>query len=552
MNDLISIIISIIIMVFSIVSFFCPIGFIGLIIFLICKGKRGIMITIPNNTKTIAGEINIEPLYNKSEKNIVKDIIKEELKRNNYDYKNTISYIENRKFKITLIFSILNFLLLSLVFFHISGIVYFLLVLNIVIYLIFIKKYNIVNYIYKQVKARPDDDISLIISSIINDKVFPNKTKKIIPILISIILPLFIFRTPMMFYEKYEDGYFVRFYTMGLTGNEVIKVPETYKGKKVLGIRGNVFANLINLKEVYLPDGIEIIRGKAFLNDINLKYIELPENLKYLGGSAFKNCKSLTSIEIPESVTEINGNTFEGCTSLKEVVLHDNITSIHGSAFKNCSSLEEIKLPKYITEIRGNTFENCTSLKRIDIPDNVTRIGGHAFYGDSSLEEVSISEKSSLKEIGSSAFRKCNRLYNITMPYNVYVNERAFKESPTLVKRYNEENYSNNVSYIDTTKYKYNSYKYFYVGYKSKIGEYHNDANIYNTAASLTLKEINIVNNLNEYLMEYTDNEETVTFTLNKNTPYKIINSDVAVQITKASIFENKYSTTLSVSVYYN
>ena len=52
--------------------------------------------------------------------------------------------------------------------------------------------------------------------------------------------------------------------------------------------------------------------------------------------------------------------------------------------------------------------------------------------------------------------------------------------------------------------------------------------------------------------MEYTDNEETVTFTLNKNTPYKIINSDVAVQITKESIFENKYSTTLSVSVYYN
>ena len=75
------------------------------------------------------------------------------------------------------------------------------------------------------------------------------------------------------------------------------------------------------------------------------------------------------------------------------------------------------------------------------------RIGGHAFYGNSSLSKVSISENSKLQEIGSSAFRQCSRLYNINIPSGTYVNERAFKESPTVVNRYN--NYQNNCQYID-------------------------------------------------------------------------------------------------------
>ena len=99
---------------------------------------------------------------------------------------------------------------------------------------------------------------------------------------------------------------------------------------------------------------------------------------------------------------------------------------------------EYIKLSNNISEIRGNTFENCDSLKSIVIPDNVTRIGGHAFYGDSSLSEVVISEYSKLQEIGSSAFRRCSSLNSIQIPKYTIVNERAFKESPTNVIRYDD------------------------------------------------------------------------------------------------------------------
>ena len=36
-------------------------------------------------------------------------------------------------------------------------------------------------------------------------------------------------------------------------------------------------------------------------------------------------------------------------------------------------------------------------------------------------------------EIGSSAFRNCYKLNEIYLPRNAYVNERAFKNSPTKI-----------------------------------------------------------------------------------------------------------------------
>ena len=89
-----------------------------------------------------------------------------------------------------------------------------------------------------------------------------------------------------------------------------------------------------------------------------------------------------------------------------------------------------------MTEIKGSTFEECSSLQRIEIPDNVTRIGGHAFYGNISLEEVVISPDSKLQEIGSSAFRCCDSLQEITLPRSTFVNVRAFKETPVRINYY--------------------------------------------------------------------------------------------------------------------
>lgn len=403
-------------------------------------------------------EASVENIYFEDEKLLLKKFIDEELAKNNFDKKSTISYIEKRKTILTIIFSTLNLIFISFYFFHLPIWTCTFFILNIILYFVFVRKIDINKYLIKQIKGRPDDNISDIISSTIQDIVPNNLIKKIGIVLVSIIIPLIIFSKPRFFYEKTENGYYVRFYTIGLKNDNTITIPETHNGKNVIGIRGNVFANIKSVKTINLPNTIEVIRGKAFKNDTNLETINLPANLTYLGGSAFKNCTSLKSITIPNGVTEINGSTFEGCKNLSEVNLHDNIITIHGSAFKDCRSLKNITLPSEITEIRGNTFENCTSLRTITIPDYVTRIGGHAFYGDSLLSEVKFTPNSQLREIGSSAFRKCYSLNEITLPnHYIYINQRAFKESPTIQKKFNENNNTisntNPTSSIDTSGY---------------------------------------------------------------------------------------------------
>ena len=60
------------------------------------------------------------------------------------------------------------------------------------------------------------------------------------------------------------------------------------------------------------------------------------------------------------------------------------------------------------------------------------------FYYNKSLSEVTFTSNSKLEEIGSSAFRECPRLTQITIPKDTSVNERAFKNSPTTIYYYHD------------------------------------------------------------------------------------------------------------------
>lgn len=315
--------------------------------------------------------------------------------------------------------SVINFILMCLVFFHITRFVYLAIAVNLLIFAVVIKKYNIKKYLIKQIKARPDEKFTYIISGMIasempegedgKERQGTGKWRGGCMLVISFVLPLLLFCKPHMFFEKYDDSsLYVRFYTVGVFNPKVIEIPEEHKGDKVVGIRGNVFRNVKSAEEIILPATIDTIRGNAFSGAKNLQRIQLPEGLLYIGGGAFEDCALLTDIVIPDSVNEMQGEVFRNCTSLTTVIL-----------------------PERITEIRGNTFENCVSLSEIEIPEGVARIGGHAFYGCTGLKTVTF--PASLKEIGSSAFRRCDSLYEVTVPGDAYVDSRAFKESPTAI-----------------------------------------------------------------------------------------------------------------------
>ena len=290
---------------------------------------------------------------------------------------------------------------------------------------------NLIKYLTKQIKERPGEKISNIVMNVKNTFVNDNsKSIFIVSILVAISLPLIIFFTPKIIYEKTNGGYAVRYYMYGLTNFRSANIPEMHNNEPVVSLRGNTFSNMPFLESVILPNTIIEIRGQAFKNCYKLKEINIPNKLEYLGGGSFYNANSIKSIELPDTLTYLGGESFYGATSL-----------------------EYVKLSNNLTEIKGDSFEYCTSLKKITIPDNVTRIGGHAFYGDSNLSEVLLTSNSKLNEIGSSAFRQCSSLSSITIPRTTYVNERAFKESPTDIQYFNA-----NEPYYNTSNYNYDSY----------------------------------------------------------------------------------------------
>lgn len=385
-------------------------------------------IPIPQKEKVIPS--NFDSIYSLSEGMMIEEFIKKELVKAGID--NSVKLVPNdilkRKNILNTIFSVLVFVYISLIFFHFPIYTY---VFGLIILFIFYKitrKYNLIKYLTKQIKERPGEKISNIVMNVKNT--FVNDSSKsifIVSILVAISLPLIIFFTPKIIYEKTNGGYAVRYYMYGLTNLKSASIPEMHNNEPVVSLRGNTFSNMPFLESVILPNTIVEIRGQAFKNCYKLKEINIPNKLEYLGGGSFYNAKSIKNIELPDTLTYLGGESFYGA-----------------------NSLEYVKLSNNLTEIRGDSFEYCTSLKKITIPDNVTRIGGHAFYGDSNLSEVQLTSNSKLNEIGSSAFRQCSSLYSITIPRTTYVNERAFKESPTNIQYFNV-----NESYYN---YNYDSY----------------------------------------------------------------------------------------------
>ena len=393
-----------------------------------------------------------DPIYLLSEESMLEKIIDRELEKSGFEKATKLipKDILKRKIILKILLLILIFIYVSLIFFHFPIWTYIIGLIIIIVFNVLLNKYDVMKFLKKEVKSRPSEKISNVIMSA-KESLTIDISKKVLlmGLIFAVVLPMIIFIKPRILYEKQGDGYAVRFYTFGLTNFSTAKIPETHNGKKVIALRGNTFSNMPFLKEVKLPDTITEIRGQAFKNDRNLVKVNIPKRLEYLGGGAFYNCKSIKEIILPDTLTHMGGETFYGAKSLKSV-----------------------KLSKNLKEIRGDSFEYCYSLEKISIPDNVTRIGGHAFYSDGNLSEVILTENSKLNEIGSSAFRLCNNLKEITLPKNVSINERAFKESPTIIKYFGElsaDELEDKYTYRHHVSFAYVNQTYNYYDYTNNI-----------------------------------------------------------------------------------
>ena len=354
------------------------------------------------------------PDYNLTIEQYVTQTINKEITKSGEKLNISIAPLERRKNILSFVYSVILLICLSLWFYH-SNIEILVIVFGIVtlIYISMVRKYNLTKYLLKEVQSRPDEKIGYIVSSVLTGKVNNGKYKlmRFGLLLISVVIPLIVFSSPhtIFEYDSLNKGYVVRFYTIGWLNKETeLEIPSEYQGEPVVGIRGDVFANVKSLEKVKLPDTIKEIRGGAFRNASNLEEFNIPDGIPEIKGETFQGCSSLKEITIPDSVTRIGGHAFRENYSLSKVNISSNskLKEIGSSAFRDCYKLDEIYLPKGVS-VDSRSFKGSgTSVKYY----TVDGLSLSDFYEYSSYDYLL---KGDVEEIN--AYRSEAKLQNATI-----------------------------------------------------------------------------------------------------------------------------------------
>ena len=272
-------------------------------------------------------------------------------------------------------------------------------------------------------------------------------------------------------FDDARNGYVVT----GLKSKDEKKVtiPESYKGKKVVGIAKEAFKDT-GILVVHIPKTVEIIGAKAFENAKTLVNIDIAEGVKEISDFAFKNCTALNEVKIPSSVESMGSSIFSGCRLLEKMSVpfigksidskrdeglvgylfgNENapgmaeLVQVFGEdsdsspleftysippalqelevtkgnkitygAFYNCNTLKKVTYTSEIKYIEPYAFYNCLLLSELDINNIDGYIGEHAFERCGSLTKISID--SDVEEIGEYAFTRCASLKEVIFEKN--------------------------------------------------------------------------------------------------------------------------------------
>ena len=195
---------------------------------------------------------DFDPLFAMPEEKCVEAFIKREMQRAQIAEEQDLipEDMLRRKNILNLIFAVLLFVYVSLFFFHFPMITYVLGFLILAVYAFCTGRYQLMRYLKKEIKSRPQEKISNIVLNV-KAALVQDYSKKLKWILMAVAVAgsLLLFSKPRIFYEQSQEGYYVRFYTYGLTNMTTATIPAAYQGEKVVGLRGNTFSNMPFLRE---------------------------------------------------------------------------------------------------------------------------------------------------------------------------------------------------------------------------------------------------------------------------------------------------------------
>lgn len=240
-------------------------------------------------------------------------------------------------------------------------------------------------------------------------------------------------------FEKIEgvDGYAVKRATMGAQFLSEIKIPATYKDKKVVRIAAGAFAeNGENITKIILPDTLTELETTAFdscekLETIDIYHVdsELEPIYYSADGVVIKNDditgKTLYFVPlahkgtdgvftVPGDVQTIASEVFKEREGIKKICVSANVTTVQASAFYDCEA-EEIEflaaedgVDEKALFIDDNAFQRCSKLTKLTLPARVNEI--KLF----STEEV-YNEKAKSWGYAKAAFRYSNKIEEINV-----------------------------------------------------------------------------------------------------------------------------------------
>ena len=201
------------------------------------------------------------------------------------------------------------------------------------------------------------------------------------------------------------------------------------------------------ISRIDIPKQIQAIPESCFERCEFLSVVSLPETVSGIGSRAF--CGSgITEMKIPSDVDVINESTFEGCKNLKKVIIpaRSRLTTICCNAFAE-SGLEQFSAPQNVRKICQGAFHNCAQLTSVELNKGLLILGSdqgddnsYGVFEESGLEKITFSPE--LQEIKNNAFRRCEKLYEISLPRNLKsIGKSCFRRSgirkveiPSLVK----------------------------------------------------------------------------------------------------------------------
>ena len=274
--------------------------------------------------------------------------------------------------------------------------------------------------------------------------------KHTLPKILALALCLAVGTSSLFAYDFEVDGIY---YNFGTTAGTATVTSDASK-----------YSGVVHIPETVAYEGttysVTEVGSSAFSGCSSLMEVTIPNSVTVIGDSAFYYCRNLTEVTIPSCVTEIGSYAFDKCYSVKKTAYPSSISNPFSSVTisiaypKECFVDEQgviydadktkvyyvplaidgaYEMLPTITEIGTSAFRYCSSLTEVTIPNSVTEIGSYAFYECSGLTEVTI--PNGVTTIGGYAFRGCSGLTEVTIPNSVTtIGNMAFASCSGLTK----------------------------------------------------------------------------------------------------------------------